>query len=172
MLGPHVEVSVIKEYRLSLDNEAIYSHIKHLRTKGSTIREDGTTWFLTEKFNERYYLVLMCEPPDVIQPLLDFVFNLFDNKVKLKEVWSLIYDQDMSLAPHTHDGSDYSFLYFVNTPEGASPLIIDDYVVEPVAGKLVTFKSKTSHYVPTNNCEGRCVIAGELWNGTTDTTLD
>tara|TARA_R100001594_G_C3913612_1_gene233921 strand:- start:116 stop:592 length:477 start_codon:yes stop_codon:yes gene_type:complete len=157
---------VIKEYKPSIDYKAIYSHIKYLKTTGSTVQQDGTSWYLTQKFKERYYMVLLCDPPDVIKPLLDFVFNLFDNKVTLKEVWSLVYDQGMSLAPHTHDGSDYSFLYFVNTPEGSSPLIIDDYVVEPEVGKLVIFKSKTSHYVPTNNCEGRCVVAGELWNDT------
>ena len=80
------------------------------------------------------------------------------------EVWGVVYNEGDSTECHSHFPSVMSFTYYVNAPEGSSPLVFpgSGTEVEAQAGKVVVFESRLRHEVPPNKCDGRCVIAGNF----------
>ena len=58
----------------------------------------------------------------------------------------------------------FAFVYFVNAPEGASPLVFPtsgrEIKAEP--GKLVLFPAPLLHKVPVNNCDNRVTVASNI----------
>lgn len=87
-----------------------------------------------------------------------------NQSLKLIDLWGQIYKPGDFQMPHTHHPHDFSFVYYVNAPEGSSPLYFDDtkQTIIPEAGKMVLFESHVKHSVPKNNCYGRSVIAGNI----------
>ena len=57
-----------------------------------------------------------------------------------------------------------AFVYFVNAPEGASPLVFPTSGMEVKAepGKLVLFPAPLLHKVPVNNCDDRVTVASNI----------
>lgn len=86
------------------------------------------------------------------------------SKLKLVDLWGQLYRFGDYQIPHQHHPNDFSFVYYVNTPEGSSPLYFDDtkQTIFPKAGKMVLFESWIRHSVPKNQCEGRSIIAGNI----------
>lgn len=79
------------------------------------------------------------------------------------QLWAAVYNYGDFAHRHSHIGeSEFSFVYYISTPEGSSPLIFDDFLVEPISGLCVIFDSTQKHYVPENKCNGRKVLAGNL----------
>ena len=56
----------------------------------------------------------------------------------------------------------FSFVYFVKTPKGSSPLIFTNSGkrIKAEEGKIVIFPGRLLHHVPKNKCEGRMTLAG------------
>lgn len=108
-----------------------------------------------------------------VTKLIEFVitkiqndFGPFNGNLKCSGCWGVIHDEDHHILPHHHypDG-DYSFTYYVNVPEGSSPLVFYTsklVTLNPYAGKLVIFTSKIIHEVPKNKCMNRICIAGDI----------
>ena len=66
-----------------------------------------------------------------------------------------------------HDHLPYcilAFVYFVNTPKGASPLVFptSGKKIKAESGKLVLFPSSLRHKVPFNKCDNRVTIASNI----------
>ena len=83
----------------------------------------------------------------------------------LQQLWGQLYNKDHHQALHHHVPSHWSFVYFVNTPKGSSPLVFTQSgkKVKAESGKMVIFPGSIYHHVPENKCEGRSVIAGNIY---------
>lgn len=81
------------------------------------------------------------------------------------EVWGVVYNKGQALDWHNHRTSRMSFAYYVNCPEGSSPLMFKDgnISIEPEEGKMIIFDGRMSHKVPPNPCDGRVIISGNLF---------
>ena len=79
--------------------------------------------------------------------------------------WLARYNKDDYTRPHTHKPAFQSFVYFVKSPKGSSPLVFSTSGkrVTPNEGKLVLFHGSLRHKVPKNRCNGRIVVAGNLY---------
>ena len=86
----------------------------------------------------------------------------------LTELWGVIYEKGENSGRHNHYPNRWSFVYYVTVPEGSAPLVIcgDDGENEidaiPVAGGCILFPAWVNHYVPENNCKGRCSLVGNF----------
>ena len=82
----------------------------------------------------------------------------------LSDTWMVKYrigDQSFS---HDHRMSLLSFVYFVHSPKGSSPLVFttSGKKVKPEEGRVAIFPANVLHHVPKNRGEGRLVLAGNL----------
>ena len=84
--------------------------------------------------------------------------------VECKECWGVLYQEGDAITKHNHTPSQYSFTYYVNVPEGSSPLVFPDsrYNIQPLAGQVVIFESRLTHMVLPNKAKNRCAIAGNF----------
>tara|TARA_B100000287_G_scaffold405781_1_gene429664 strand:- start:361 stop:882 length:522 start_codon:yes stop_codon:yes gene_type:complete len=96
---------------------------------------------------------------DLIRKVLEYPVDL-----KCVELWGVLYNEGDYVTAHPHTPSLYSFVYFVNTPKGSSPLVFETSgrKIKPEAGKVVIFDSRLVHKVPPNKCKGRCTISGNF----------
>ena len=80
------------------------------------------------------------------------------------DTWFSKYDHDEYARKHCHHPSAWGWVYFVNTPEGSSPLVLStsNTEIEAVAGKIVIFPACIMHHVPMNKCLNRIVLAGNV----------
>jgi len=110
--------------------------------------------------------------PKPFLKLKDWVVNKISPDREMEyQLWGAIYNYGDYAKTHKHSGhdenaSDYSFVYYVNAPDGSSPLLFSDIIINPSPGLCVIFSSDEVHRVPENKCERRIVLAGNLkWNG-------
>ena len=84
-----------------------------------------------------------------IQPFED-ITNVYP--IKCSETWGMSYDEGHYLKPHRHDPTQFSFVYYVNAPEGSSPLVFPSsgHEIKAEAGKVTIFESRLLHSVPPN----------------------
>ncbi len=81
------------------------------------------------------------------------------------DTWAARLDRDQETLEHDHlYYATFSFVYFVNTPEGASPLVFSTSgrKVKAQPGKLVLFPAPLRHKVPVNKCDNRVTIASNI----------
>ena len=83
------------------------------------------------------------------------------------ECWGILCNNGDSIGVHNHQPAQLSFVYYVNTPKGSSPLVFDTsgYRVKAESGKIVIFDSRLNHHVPKNKCDGRRLISGNFIYG-------
>jgi len=83
---------------------------------------------------------------------------------RIIDVWYARFDYGNHALVHNHGDIYASFVYYVKTPEGSSPIIFPDEneTVEAKEGNLLIFPGHINHYVPENKCEGRVIIAGNI----------
>ena len=103
---------------------------------------------------------LSCWVSDLIRR--DFIQHVVD--LKCVELWGVLFNEGDYITSHQHGPSLYSFVYFVNTPKGSSPLVFETsgHKIKPEAGKIVIFESRLIHKVPPNKCNGRVTISGNF----------
>jgi hypothetical protein len=93
--------------------------------------------------------------------------------LKCPEVWGVIYNKGDYINTHTHKQGDiidsstpnyFTFVYYVNAPDGSSPLVFptSGHEIKAENGKVIIFESRLRHYIPYNECEGRYIIAGNF----------
>ena len=76
--------------------------------------------------------------------------------------WFALYNRGDWVACHDHFPNLYSYVYFVDSPKGSSPLIIEGENINLVPGRIIFFLSHYYHWVPLNKCDGRCSIVGNI----------
>ncbi len=89
--------------------------------------------------------------------------RIFDFTVD--NAWLAVYNKGEYTNKHSHYPYPFSFVYFVKSPKGSSPLVFSSSGkrIKPEEGKGVIFPGSLFHHVPKNNCDGRIVLAGNLW---------
>ena len=83
----------------------------------------------------------------------------------LYDLWGQYYKKNQFQESHNHHPHHWAFVYYVNTPEGASPLIFSHSNEKffPKDGQLILFPAFLWHHVPPNQCKERTVVAGNLF---------
>ena len=78
--------------------------------------------------------------------------------------WIAKYNKGDYTLEHDHIPSGFSFVYFVKTPKGSSPLVFSTSGkrIKAEEGKVIIFPACMRHHVPKNRCEGRVTIAGNV----------
>ena len=79
--------------------------------------------------------------------------------------WFALYNEGDYAKIHNHiPFSLFSFVYFINSPKGSSPLVFttSGKKIKAEAGKIVLFPSNVMHHVPKNKCKERIVFAGNI----------
>ena len=82
--------------------------------------------------------------------------------LEMKDAWFTTYHRGDVTVSHDHDPAYASWVYFVNTPKGSSPLVFttSGKRIKAEEGKIVIFRSYVKHHVPRNNCDNRIVLVG------------
>ena len=83
---------------------------------------------------------------------------------KVYNSWLAHYSKGQYARSHHHIPASFSFVYFVKSPKGSSPLILTTSRkrINPDEGKVVIFPGHLNHEVPKNKCDGRMVLAGNI----------
>ena len=89
--------------------------------------------------------------------------------IELKSVasWFALYNRGDWVACHDHIPNLYSYVYFVDSPKGSSPLVFttSGKRIKAEKGKVVIFPASMIHHVPVNKCDGRVTLAGNFKSG-------
>ena len=154
----HPDYQSINEDLMSdLSKLTFYSHedtLDYTNIKGDQIG------FIDSKPRGVYFLenwvfeIISSRLRDVVNPF-HFKFN----------TWASRLSRGQETVEHAHlCFSTFAFVYFVNCPEGASPLVFPTSGMEIKAepGKLVLFPGPLRHKVPVNNCDNRVTVASNI----------
>ena len=90
----------------------------------------------------------------------DYGYNL--NSFEIAECWGVTYNKGESLLEHNHFPYSISFIYYVRTPEGTAPIVIENETREVKEGQCIFFLASNYHSVGLNDCDGRCAIVGNI----------
>ena len=99
-----------------------------------------------------------CKDPDPVPTKFGYNLNAFE----IAECWGIHYNRNESVMEHNHFPYTLSFLYYVRTPEGAGPIIIENKTYEVKEGQCIFFLGSQWHSVVQNDCDGRCAIVGNI----------
>jgi hypothetical protein len=89
-----------------------------------------------------------------------FGYNL--HRFEIAECWAIHYNRSESVIEHCHFPYALSFVYYVRTPEGSAPIIIENEAHEIKEGQCIFFLASQYHSVYPKNCDGRCAIVGNI----------
>ena len=170
---PHNTTKKIGEYKYppsdDINNE-LFDIIQELGSgkEGVTPVEANCTMTDWDLYTSQEHVKTMV---DWVKDIIDNEFNPPEHDVKTVETWAVTYKEGEDIKWHKHGVSCYSFVYYVNVPEGSSPFLFklpDFYrdlegIIDPKPGKVVIFESRLEHSVPPNKCEGRCAISGNIF---------
>ena len=137
-------------------------HAVNLNARKTKGRQTFTEDFLTIA-NWVKKVIPEITDPDIANGELDY-----NDILHLNELWGVIYEKGENSGRHNHYPNRWSFVYYVNVPEGSAPLVIcgENGEIEidaiPVAGGCILFPAWVNHYVPENNCKGRCSLVGNF----------
>ena len=90
--------------------------------------------------------------------------NSDDFVLELNSLWAQYYPKGAYQSSHSHLPCHWSFVFFVNCPEGSSPLVFgeEDLSIKASTGKLLIFPSWVRHHVPHNDGDNRSIVAGNF----------
>ena len=89
-------------------------------------------------------------------------YNFNIDAFKLVHCWSVLYNKGDGVERHNHYPYSLSFCYYVNVPEGSSPLILEDNVIDVKEGEVIFFLGSAYHSVPSCDIDGRCALVGNV----------
>ena len=78
----------------------------------------------------------------------------------LYECWFVSYNKGSGLPTHNHFPYPLTFVYYINTPEGCSPLMINGQEHIMKEGELIFFNGHDNHSVSDSKVDGRSVLTG------------
>ena len=73
-----------------------------------------------------------------------------------------VYNKGDAVMPHNHFPYALTFSYYVNTPKGSSPLIVNEKEYEVKPGQVFILSGLWLHGVRSNNCDGRSTLVGNI----------
>ena len=107
---------------------------------------------------------------DTLQIAYEWIINLLTGRYSgnywfIHRAWLAKYHKGEYTISHDHIPASFSFVYFVSSPKGSSPLIFTDSGkrIKPEEGKVVIFPGDLKHEVPKNKCDGRITLAGNIF---------
>ena len=108
--------------------------------------------------------------PRGVELIENWVKQIIQNKVEVSvdinfATWVARLDKGQETLDHEHSFyATFAFVYFVNAPKGASPLIFttSGKKIKPEPGKLVLFPGSLRHKVPVNKSDNRVTIASNI----------
>ena len=93
----------------------------------------------------------------------DYGASIYDDRgFRIVECWGIHYNKGQYVTKHNHFPFALSFNYCVSAPEGSSPFILEDEEIKPVPGRVIFFNSSKNHNTLPNQCDGRCMIVGNV----------
>ena len=81
---------------------------------------------------------------------------------KVADYWGMWYDEGAYATYHNHYPYAMSFAYYINCPEGSSPLVLEGNEIQVTEGRLVVFAGHMSHQVDPCPVNNRFMIAGNI----------
>ena len=87
-------------------------------------------------------------------------YNL--DEFKIAECWGILYDKGQHVIKHNHFPYCLSFVYFIKSPRGSSPLIIEGKRIKAEEGKIVIFHANQTHWINSSRTNGRCCLVGNI----------
>ena len=84
------------------------------------------------------------------------------DEFKIAECWGITYDKGQNVVEHNHFPYCLSFVYFIKSPRGSSPLIIEGKRIKAEEGKLVMFHANQVHWCNKSNVDERCCLVGNI----------
>lgn len=142
--------------------ERIKEELKYYELTKNKMNADGSVTNVkapqTLSFSENDFKSVKCITQWIPQCLPSFL------KLRLSSYWIAQYGQGDYTVKHSHIPSTYTFVYFIESPRGSSPLVFSTSgrKVLPKEGRLVVFPGCIKHHVPKNHSEGRLILAGDL----------
>ena len=76
--------------------------------------------------------------------------------------WGIYYQTADKVAMHDHFPFCMTFVYYVNTPSGCAPTVVEKEEIYPEAGQCLFIPGHVMHGVPETKESGRCIIAGDI----------
>ena len=151
-------------YPLAEQNNPIFQSIISSVKKRNFARchAQMTDWnFRSKEIDELVFWITNKAQNNMVNPYVKISTSY---SLSCSDAWGLVCNQGDYLEDHRHDPSMFSFVYYVNSPKGSSPLVFrtSGYEVNPEAGKVVIFNSRLLHEIPPNNCNGRYSFVGNL----------
>tara|TARA_B100000131_G_scaffold58643_1_gene54010 strand:+ start:204 stop:776 length:573 start_codon:yes stop_codon:yes gene_type:complete len=170
----NLELHIFKHHNHLFMNNRIVNEIKDLYfTRNVRVRGGGLSnvkalqTFSTQQINSQSINLLTkwIESFLIIPPKDGRDDTKIDFHYAITDFWVAKYNKGDHTIDHSHEPAAYSFVYFVKSPTGSSPLIFttSDTKIEPEEGTVVIFPGNLKHHVPTNNCDGRIVLAGNIY---------
>ena len=92
----------------------------------------------------------------------EFGFNFDVNSFEIASCWGIHFSGRESLIEHNHFPYSLSFVYYVRTPVGSAPIIIEGEPHNVKEGQCIFFLASQYHSVDPNGCNGRCAIVGNI----------
>ena len=127
----------------------------------------------TESYIERSdncHIATGVESSQSVQKFINWIEETTDTK--LETIWGVWYHDGGGIKWHSHNSEDdikYSFVYYIQVPEGSSSLHFskdpekEKATILPIEqGICVVWDSDFPHCVPPSNHKGRCVLSGNL----------
>ena len=104
-----------------------------------------------------------------IQLIKEWVLNIIRNDYGGYnyniDAWVARYSKGDYALEHDHIPYSFSYVYFVKTPKGSSPLVFSTSGkrIKAEEGKVIIFPGSLRHHVPKNRCEERITVAGNVF---------
>ncbi len=105
---------------------------------------------------------------DAARSISDWVCKLISIKYDLGNLLSKCFftrcDKGDCIAVHQHFPDCFSWVYYVNTPRGSSPLVFtsSNKKIKAEEGQVLIFPSLVKHHVPFNRCDARISLVGNV----------
>ena len=98
--------------------------------------------------------------------ILDLLPNHSNDNFRVENFWVVHYRREDFTVSHCHYPAQWSWVYFVNSPKGSSPLVFttSGKRIKAEEGKVVIFSGDILHHVPKNKCNDRIVLAGNIFS--------
>ena len=80
----------------------------------------------------------------------------------IADYWGMWYNKNAHARYHNHYPYAMSFAYYVNCPEGSSPLVLEGNELQVTEGRLIVFAGHMNHQVDPCPVDNRFMIAGNI----------
>jgi len=136
------------------------------QNKETNVKADMTLWKMHSKYKSFETLLKLIVNEKLEQ--YDTLSLVQDGKVAVycQDMWGAVYRKGDYTKAHSHKGALYAFTYYVDAPEGGSPLVFTEpglMKIDPKPGTLLIWHADYQHMVPEHQVdEPRIMIAGNL----------